>query len=83
MLAGLVLKREFQVPFSNPIGDKCSIEFFGAALEFRGQGAASQVISYIIESTPNKVYLIEEVADTNIPENRNEYRGKPIRISRQ
>ncbi len=24
------------------------------------------MISYIIESTPNKVYLIEEVADTNI-----------------
>jgi len=67
MLAGLILKREFQVPFKNPVGDQCSIEFVGTALEFRGQGAASQVISYILESTPYKEYLIEEVADTNIP----------------
>lgn len=67
MLAGLLLKRELQVPFNNPGGDKCSIEYVGTALEFRGQGAASQVITYIIESTPYKVYLIEEVADTNIP----------------
>jgi ribosomal protein S18 acetylase RimI-like enzyme len=67
ILAGLILKREFQVPFKNLAGDKCSIEFVGTALEFRGQGAASQVITYILENKSYKEYLIEEVADTNIP----------------
>ncbi|GIP32809.1 N-acetyltransferase [Paenibacillus sp. J2TS4] len=67
ILAGVLLKREFQVSFENPNGDKCSIEFVGTALEFRGQGAASQVIAHILESKSYKEYLIEEVADTNIP----------------
>lgn len=67
LLAGLMLKREFQVPFHNPNGNKCSIEFVGTALEFRGQGAATQVIAHILENTSYQEYLIEEVADTNIP----------------
>lgn len=67
ILAGLMLKREFQVPFKNPTCDKCSIEFVGTAFEFRGQGAASQVITHILESKSYNEYLIEEVADTNIP----------------
>lgn len=65
-LAGLFLKKEFQVLLDNPTGDKCSIEFVGTALDFRGQGAATQVITHILESTSYKEYLIEEVADTNI-----------------
>ncbi|RJE84757.1 N-acetyltransferase [Paenibacillus sp. 1011MAR3C5] len=67
MLAVLFLKREFQVPFHNPNGDQISLEFVGTALEFRGQGAASQVITHILGSKAYKECLIEEVADTNIP----------------
>ncbi|RJX37946.1 GNAT family N-acetyltransferase [Paenibacillus pinisoli] len=67
MLAVLFLKREFQVPFHNPDGTKISLEFVGTALEYRGQGAASQVIKHILEYKAYKECLIEEVADTNIP----------------
>ncbi|XID95554.1 GNAT family N-acetyltransferase [Paenibacillaceae bacterium WGS1546] len=84
-LAGLFLKKEFEVPLDNPNGDKCSIEFVGTALEYRGQGAASLVIRHIVDSTSFKEYLIEEVADTNVPAVRlyeklgfAEYRRKAI-----
>lgn len=66
-IAGVVLKKEFESPFINPAQETGSIEYVGTAFEFRGQGAASQVIRYIIEKTPYKEYLIEEVADTNLP----------------
>jgi ribosomal protein S18 acetylase RimI-like enzyme len=61
------LKREFESPFKNPASETSSIEFVGTALEFRGKGASSQVIKHIIENTQYKEYLIEEVADTNMP----------------
>ncbi|MCU6709947.1 GNAT family N-acetyltransferase [Paenibacillus sp. J5C_2022] len=66
-IAGFVLKKEFQVLLDNPELDKCSIEFVGTALAFRGQGAASQVINHIVTTKSYKEFLIEEVADTNIP----------------
>ncbi|WP_029192493.1 GNAT family N-acetyltransferase [Paenibacillus harenae] len=66
-LAGFFLKREFEGLLDNPTRDKCSIEFVGTALEFRGRGAASHLISHILDHTAYKEYLIEEVADTNIP----------------
>lgn len=66
-IAGIVLKKEFESPFKNPAPETGSIEYVGTALEFRGQGAASQIIRYIIENTSYKKYLIEAVADTNLP----------------
>ncbi|WP_010274284.1 GNAT family N-acetyltransferase [Paenibacillus senegalensis] len=66
-LAAFVLKKEFEAHFKNPPSDTGSIEFVGTAAQFRGQGVASEMIRYIMESTPYKEYLIEEVADTNIP----------------
>ncbi|OIB03970.1 GCN5 family acetyltransferase [Paenibacillus sp. LC231] len=66
-LAGIFLKKEFETPFVNPSPGVGSIEFVGTAAEFRGQGIASQMIRHILEHTPYEAYLIEEVADTNIP----------------
>lgn len=64
-IAGMVLKKEFESPMTNPPPQTGSIGFVGTASEFRGQGAASQIIRYILENTPYQQYLIEEVADTN------------------
>lgn len=65
-LAGYFLKKEFEVLLENRSPDKCSIEFVGTALQYRGQGAASLVIQHIVDNTPYKEYLIEDVADTNV-----------------
>ena len=66
-VAGIVLKKEFESPFKSPQADTGSIEYVGTASEFRGIGVASQIIKYIFENTPYSEYIIEEVADTNIP----------------
>ncbi|MFS0726067.1 GNAT family N-acetyltransferase [Paenibacillus sp. 1P07SE] len=66
-LAALILKREFQKPFADPPADTGSVEFIGTALSFRGQGAATAVIRHMLEHLPYRNYVIEEVADTNIP----------------
>jgi len=66
-IAGIVLKKEFESPFKNPPADTGSIEYVGTASEFRGKGVASQIINYIFDNTPYSEYIIEEVADTNIP----------------
>jgi len=66
-LAGIFLKKEFESNFVRPSLGVGSIEFVGTAAAFRGQGVASQLIRQILEHTPHKVYLIEEVADSNIP----------------
>ncbi|MBT2770986.1 GNAT family N-acetyltransferase [Halomonas sp. ISL-60] len=66
-MAGVFLKKEFESPFVNPSPGVGSIEFVGTAAEFRGQGVASQLIRHILEHTHYEGYLIEEVADTNIP----------------
>ncbi|ANY74657.1 GNAT family N-acetyltransferase [Paenibacillus ihbetae] len=66
-LAGIFLKKEFETNSVRPSPGVGSIEFVGTASKFRGQGVASQLIRKIFELTPHKVYLIEEVADSNIP----------------
>lgn len=66
-IAAIVLKKEFERPFKNPSPETGSIEYVGTASEFRGKGVASQIIRHIIEHTPYRQYLIEEVADTNTP----------------
>ena len=66
-LASIFLKKEFEAPYENFPENTGSIEFVGTARKFRGQGAASALIQYIIETTPYDNYLIEEVADNNIP----------------
>ncbi|WP_080831935.1 GNAT family N-acetyltransferase [Cohnella massiliensis] len=66
-LAGIFLKKEFESNSVHPSPGVGSIEFVGTAAEFRGQGVASQLIRQILERTPHKIYLIEEVADSNTP----------------
>ncbi|QJC50836.1 GNAT family N-acetyltransferase [Paenibacillus albicereus] len=66
-MAALILKREFQKPFVDPPAETGSIEFVGTALSFRGQGAASAVIRHMLDHLPYRTYLIEEVAETNVP----------------
>lgn len=66
-VAGIVLKKEFESPFKSPQVDTGSIEYVGTASKFRGKGVASQIIKYIFDNTPYREYIIEEVADTNIP----------------
>jgi len=84
-IAGIVLKKEFEAPYENFPVNTGSIEFVGTASEFRGQGIATQIIKYIMENTTYSEFLIEEVADTNIPAMRlyeklgfEEYKRKPI-----
>lgn len=85
LLAGIFLKKEFERPFSNPPVNTGSIEFVGTSSQFRGQGVASKIMLYIIENTPFQEYIIEEVADTNIPAMKlyeklgfTEYKSKPV-----
>ncbi|MGN7942326.1 GNAT family N-acetyltransferase [Virgibacillus sp. 6R] len=84
-MAGIFLKKEFEAPYKDFPTKTGSIEFVGTASEFRGKGVASQMIQHIIQNTPYHHYLIEEVADTNIPAMRlyeklgfKEYKRKPI-----
>ncbi|AST98340.1 GNAT family N-acetyltransferase [Shouchella clausii] len=67
VLAGIILKRAFEKPFEDPPSNTGSIEFVGTALKFRSQGAASHLIDTIMKMTPFEQYIIEEVADTNLP----------------
>jgi len=66
-IAGIVLKKEWESPFEKFPPNSGSIEFVGTAIEFRGQGAASQIIRHILKNAPYNDYVIEEVGDTNIP----------------
>nr|WP_174616343.1 N-acetyltransferase [Virgibacillus ihumii] len=66
-IAGIVLKKEWEAPFENFPPNSGSIEFVGTAIEFRGNGVASQIIRHILENDQYNDYVIEEVADTNIP----------------
>jgi ribosomal protein S18 acetylase RimI-like enzyme len=84
-MAGIFLKKEFEAPYVNFPPNTGSIEFVGTALEFRGQGVASQIIHHIFENTPYNDYVIEEVADTNTPAMKlykklgfEEYKRKPF-----
>ncbi|MGM1033687.1 MAG: GNAT family N-acetyltransferase [Bacillota bacterium] len=84
-MAGIFLKREFEAPYENFPSNTGSIEFVGTAHEFKGQGVASQIIHHIFENTPYDDYVIEEVADTNIPAMKlykklgfEEYKRKPL-----
>ncbi|TVX92380.1 GNAT family N-acetyltransferase [Paenibacillus agilis] len=72
-LAGVILKKEFEATKAvktttdAPISTHGSIEFVGTAPECRGQGAASAIIRHMVENVPFDQFLIEEVADTNMP----------------
>lgn len=84
-MAGIFLKKEFEAPYENFPPNTGSIEFVGTAQEFKGQGVASQIIHHIFENTPYDDYVIEEVADTNIPAMKlykklgfEEYKRKPL-----
>lgn len=66
-IAGLVLKKEWEAPFENFPPNTGSVEFVATAAHFRGQGAASEIIRHILKNAPYNDYVIEEVADTNIP----------------
>lgn len=84
-IAGVVLKKEWESLFENLPPNSGSVEFVGTAIEFRGQGVASQIIRHILENAPYNDYVIEEVADTNIPAIKlykklgfEEYKRKPL-----
>lgn len=84
-LAGIFLKKEFENPFIDPPLNTGSIEFVGTASKFRGQGIAAKILENIFENTSFMEYIIEEVADTNIPAMRlyqkmgfAEYKSKPF-----
>lgn len=84
-MAGIFLKKEFEVVHEDFSPKTGSIEFVGTAPKFRGHGVASQIIQHIIDNEPYTDFVIEEVADTNIPAMRlykklgfEEYRRKPL-----
>ncbi|WP_338011574.1 N-acetyltransferase [Lederbergia galactosidilytica] len=80
-----MLKKDWETPFENLPPNSGSIEFVGTAIEFRGQGVASQIIRHILENDQYNDYVIAEVADTNIPAIKlykklgfEEYQRKPL-----
>lgn len=88
-MAGIFLKKEFETILDHPSPSVGSIEFIGTSSEFRGQGVASQLITYIIKQTTYQAYMIKEVADTNIPAMKlyhklgfDEYSRRPIPAAR-
>lgn len=88
-LAGLFLKKEFEATLGDPSPKTCTIDFVGTAPAFRGKGAAMAIMRYLVEHTPYEQFLIEEVADTNIPAMRlygklgfREYKRKPVPVKR-
>ena len=85
VIAGIALKKEFEAPFLNQPLNAGSIEFVGTASRYLWQGVASQLLRYVIENTSFKEFLIEEVADTNLPAVNlyrklgfAEYKSKPL-----
>lgn len=66
-IAGVALKKEWESMDENFPPNTGSIEFVGTNAVFRGQGVALHIIRHIIENAPYDDFLIEEVADTNIP----------------
>lgn len=66
-LASLLLKKEFEAKPDPANHDKGSIGFVGTALDFRGQGAALYLLTHILTYTSFDEYVIEEVADNNLP----------------
>ena len=84
-IAGIALKKEFEAPFLDQPPRAGSIEFVGTSSKYRGQGVATQILRTIIETAGFETYLIEEVADTNIPAMNLysklgfvEYKSKPV-----
>ena len=67
VIARLFLKKEFEGGIDDPSPQKGSIEFVGTAIDYRGKGVATQILKYILENTSFSEYVIDEVADTNIP----------------
>lgn len=66
-LAGLLLKKPFEKYHENLLENTGAIEFVGTARNFQGRGVASLLIQHIIENTPYDNFIIDDVADTNIP----------------
>lgn len=88
-LAGIFLKKEFEAPYIDFPSGAGSIEFIGTSAQYRGKGIATQLVQHILEHTPYQMYLIEEVADTNIPAMKlyhklgfEIYRSRPIQVKR-
>lgn len=67
MIASIALKKEFQAPMKNPPDNTGSIEYVGTSIKHQGKGIATTIIRYILANTSFESYIIEEVADTNIP----------------
>lgn len=88
-MAAIFLKKEFETRPEYPSPGTGSIEFVGTAAEFKGQGVASQLIRHILKHTPYQAYVIDGVADTNMPAMNlyhklgfEEYKRKPIPVKR-
>ncbi|NLO42320.1 MAG: GNAT family N-acetyltransferase [Bacteroidales bacterium] len=67
IIARLFLKKEFEGGIDNSSPQKASIEFVGTSTNYRGKGVATQILKYILDNTSFSEYVIDEVADTNIP----------------
>lgn len=64
-IAAMALRKEFEMvddEFPNNTG---SVEFIGTSKDFRRQGAATELLKYILEHEPYEEFVISEVADTN------------------
>ena len=80
-MAGIFLKKKFEISNENFPPNPGFIEFVGTA----PRGIASHINQHIIENTPSNEYVIEEVADMNPLAIRlyeklgfEEYRRKPV-----
>lgn len=66
-IAWFTLRKRFNTEIPKNNLKTGSIEYVGIDPKYRGQGVGKRIINYIIENTPYREYIIEEVADTNIP----------------
>ena len=64
-IASIVLKKEFESLDENFPRDTGSVEFVGTSKNFRRQGAAMDLLQYIVAYEPFDEFMINEVADTN------------------
>lgn len=64
-IASIALKKEFESLDEKFPDNTGSIEFVGTSKNFRREGAATDLLQYIVAHEPYDEFIISEVADTN------------------
>ncbi|AOS64811.1 GNAT family N-acetyltransferase [Actinoalloteichus hymeniacidonis] len=87
-VVGTMFRREFAK--AEPVAPgAASLEFVGTARAHQGKGVAKALLSHLLALPQYKVYVLEEIADTNAPAlglytrlGFTEYRRRPVKHTR-